>query len=42
VVIVAAERAEEIRSELSAAGERVVTLGQVRHGAGVHYSGKLA
>jgi phosphoribosylformylglycinamidine cyclo-ligase len=41
IAVVAADRAEAVAALLTAEGERVVRLGQVRPGAGVHYAGRL-
>lgn len=42
VLVVSADRADAIRADLEAAGERVHILGQVIEGTGVHYTGTLA
>jgi phosphoribosylformylglycinamidine cyclo-ligase len=41
IAVVAADRAEAVAALLTGEGERVVRLGQVRPGAGVHYAGRL-
>ena len=41
VLVVAPEHAEAVRATLREAGEQVVSLGEVRRGAGVRYRGRL-